>query len=124
MKTPGFEEIVRLYRQTDGARLPEIRTGGIVAAVRAAGWRGARTGLSRWLPLAAAACATAVILAAAVPGMLLGPGHGKDPALSINITGSGSSLLPENGIRNGLRNHDGQGLRYTSRNGKNISVKL
>ena len=119
MKTPDLDSIITLYRQTDADRIPGVSTDGIVAAVRRAR-TGSRSVLKWAIPFAAAACLAAVLLAA-IPGFV----KSRTGRFSIDITNSGSSLLTSRSERvtAGISG-PGKSFNFTSRDGKNVSIKL
>jgi len=120
MKNLDLDSAIGLYRRMDGTRLPEISSEKIAAAVLRSREKTGLMPAVRWIaPLAAAAC-LAVVLLTVIPGHA----PSRNDRLTINITGYGSSLRSGQPQAQEFGPGPVQVLNYTSKNGKNVSVKL
>ncbi len=126
MKNTGLDPIMALYKHADSRLLPDISTASIMAAVKASRQKRnlfaeIRQAFSlKWVvPAAVTACLLVVLVFVMFKGT-----PAKENMIAIDISAKSVIITADNSVLEQKSQEQELKFVYTSRNGKNVSVKL
>ena len=126
MKNTDLDPIIALYRHADSRRIPDISTRSIVDAVKASrGQKDLLAEIRRAFTWKWAASAIAIACAMIVFMFILFRNYpSKESLIAIDISAKSVIITADNSVLEQKNQEQEFQFVYTSRNGKNVSVKL